>query len=1360
METDKSDAVGKDSLQDSAADEDHDIIQHTPIVGIGASAGGLETLKEMLEATPANIGACFIFVQHLDPDHKSLLTELLARYTEMPVLQAENGLDIKPDQLVIIPPDSTLTIENGVIHLDRPAPPRARRAPIDAFFHSLASDQGDSATAIVLSGTGSDGTQGARAVKEAGGFVIVQDPATAKYDSMPRNAEATGLADQVLPVSQIPARLLEHFRHLRDPGETHSPRALRDDLLKVCGILKRTTGHDFRDYKEPTLVRRVQRRMQILRISEIEDYVSRLRRDETEVRHLFRELLVSVTSFFRDAHAFEALEEKVLSPLVQSKEEGETVRIWVPGCATGEEAYSVAIALKNKVDETGKRLRVQVFATDLDEAALEVARRAVYPDSIAAYVPENYLKSYFRSIGNEYQVAEEIRELCIFSAQSVIKDPPFSRLDLVSCRNLLIYLKTELQNRLIPVLHYALRPGGHLFLGISENVSRHSKLFHSVDKTWRIFQRRESGKQPPISFPLMDASRYEAQRPDDGSLKSVRPPQNSIISVAEKAILDELGPAYVIVNANRELLYSGGRVQPFLTLPQGAPSLEILSMVHEALRMDVRAVLHRAATEGQDAVRGGLSIEVSEGRRRLSLLCRPLEEPGTGTPHFLLVFRDHGPHIEVPAGPDQYADGGQIQALESELRATKDYLQTTTEELESANEELKSANEELMSMNEELQSSNEELETSKEELQSINEELETVNAELASKVEDFARTNADLQNLFESTRIATLFLDRGLRIRRFTPAAKDLFHLIDGDVGRSITDIRARLNDIDLGVEIESVLKTLAPVEREVKLSDRDSTFMMRLHPYRTPDEVIDGVVATFVDVTRLDQAHQRIDQLNQELRQNIVDLEALLDLAPIGIAFADDPSCEWIQVNRYGAQIMRVPHRTPPAGGPSSDYKFVHNGVEVPPADLPLQKAWRTGKPVTDFRATYIPADGQAFEFLMSAAPVKDAEGRIRRVIGVYDDVSRLVEAQTAAHKRASQQDYVATRGTKSLRGSSGEDLVDSISEQVANMLDIPLVKILENRPHQQDLELRAAHGFDVPLGSSVPAGLDSQAGYTMQSGSPVIVENLAAEARFSGPQLLIDAGVVSGVSILIGDPETPWGVLGAHTKVFRTFTADEVKFLQSVANVIAATVQRDEWERHQRLLLDELRHRVKNSLASVQAIAALSFRSAAEPETTQGFLSRLQALAQSHDLNFESDWRGVPVSAIIRQQLAAFDTDGSRVSCAGTPDLSLPPNAAIDIGIIIHELATNAAKYGALSTRQGRVSVTWTVETQSGARYLEIDWEESGGPAVTPASAGKDGVGSRLFKAFSRRKTVNIERSLNEQGVSCRIEYGLAQS
>lgn len=1051
-----------------------------PVVAIGASAGGLDALRELLSSVPGDAGAAYVVIQHLDPSHKSMLTDILGRASELVVKVAEDGAKLEPDTIYVIPEDATLRLRDGRLSVEHPAPPRVRRTPIDTFISSLAAEMGERGIAVILSGTGSDGTQGVRELKEAGGLVLAQDPDEAAYDSMPRNAIATGLTDKAASAKEIPRIIVDYLEHLREGGDDEIIKRadFRQVVARLCQHLKMATGHDFREYKEPTLLRRVRRRMQVLRLEDIDAYAQLLKEDRAEAGQLFRELLIGVTSFFRDPDAYEAL-DRAVDKMLEHKSRGDAVRIWVPGCATGEEAYSIAMLLLDKLEMRVEKFPVQIFATDIDENALAIARRGFYPESIAAYVPERLLKRYFRVKRKEYQISEEIRELCIFSTQSLIKDPPFSRLDLLSCRNLMIYLKPELQNRLVPVFHYALRPDGILLLGPSESITGHEQLFQPLDKKWRVFRRRRQEHEGEPRFPLMALMGDYREREAQPS-PAPRREREGMVELVHKLLLEEIGPGFVIVGPNRELLYSGGRIGQYLEMPLGTPSLDLINVVCADLKMDVRALWHRVTTDQKEASRENVVMDTREGRRRIRITSRPLQEDPNGNLNFLFLFEDLGLVVQ-DNGSAARAEDADMEALEAELRSTKEYLQTTTEELESSNEELKSANEELMSMNEELQSSNEELETSKEELQSINEELETVNAELSSKVEELAEANADLENFLQSTNIATLFLDRSSRIRRFTPKAQELFHLIQSDIGRPISDITSRVADIDVAREVEAVLENLRHLEKEVRLANDDHSFIMRLLPYRSTGNVIEGVVVTFVDITNLKQAQGEIHGLNRRLQAQVDDLEALLDLVPIGIVFADDPECSRIQLNRFAQELMGQGKATAPPGWPEDGYRVQVDGQDVPPEELPLQKAWRTREPVDDFQARFLGDDGRDFQLLMSAVPIFGADGRVRRTIGVISDISDLVEREKEAALRERRSGYVADIGRRSLAGADAAELIADAPERLAELLEADFAKVLIRRPGEEHLELRSSFGFDVPAGTEVEGGNNSQAGFTL---------------------------------------------------------------------------------------------------------------------------------------------------------------------------------------------------------------------------------------------------------------------------------------
>lgn len=838
------------------------------VVGIGASAGGLEAYKAFFDAMEAGANMTFVLVQHLSPDHGSMLVDLLARHTKMVVQEATDGTSVQADHVYVIPPDATLTISDGVLQLTKPAPPRQYRWPIDSFFVSLAEDQGDHAVAVVLSGSGSDGARGLRAVKERGGLTIAQ----AGFDhvamsGMPASAAATGVVDHVLQVEEMPARLLAHYHHLQTSRRTKGPDGTRQDLAAhlqvICGMLRTEVGHDFSQYKEKTLIRRIQRRMQVAQSETVHDYIDHLKQNPRELENLFRELLIGVTEFFRDPEAFDVLQHQAIPHLLADKGAADILRVWVPACATGEEAYSIAIALAEAIAQHRGGPKVQIFATDIDDRAINLARSGRFRGPLPAVSAER-LERWFIQDGEYFVVVKPIREMVVFSPHSAIKDPPFSRLDLVSCRNLLIYLNSELQEHLVRTFHYALRAGGVLMLGPSESLGRNTALFSVLDKKHRLYVRRSDGRGAlPIAAPKRLAGVDQAVR----TLVARTGGTEDVIERNARRALEKHAPAYVVIDGNHDVLRFFGDTGRYLGPSTGAASLNLFALLHKGLRGPARTAVQQALArqatvvqEGQMAGRGGDRIPVrliaepifeqedTKEERRASTLC-------------LLIFKELTPVPQSAAEPQPAAKGRsakgetrRIQELELELATTREQLHTAIDELETANEEMKSANEEYQSVNEELQSSNEELETSKEEMQSINEELQTVNVELNSKNEALGRLNSDLQNLLESTQIATLFLDSSLHVSGFTPAISDLFHLREGDHGRPITEITARIPYPQLRADVKQVLRTLAMVERVLHGGVDGAVYLLRMRPYRTTDNVIDGVVLTFIDITERQQ--------------------------------------------------------------------------------------------------------------------------------------------------------------------------------------------------------------------------------------------------------------------------------------------------------------------------------------------------------------------------------------------------------------------------------------------------------------------------------------------------------------------------
>jgi two-component system, chemotaxis family, CheB/CheR fusion protein len=839
-----------------------------PIVGIGASAGGVEALEQFFKSVPAGNGLAFVVLTHLPPDRESMLSEILGRATRMPVVDARDGDKVEAEHVYVLPPGAILTIRKGHLQLRWAGPTDRERAPIDVFFNSLAEDQAEHAIGIVLSGSGHDGTLGLKAIKEHGGLTIAQgaNVTRPRFAEMPSSAVAAGIVDLELPVETISERIIGYVRS----WGSFETEPQGDALTTIFNLLRTRTGHDFREYKERTFQRRVQRRMQVVQTTKLDDYAERLQREPDEVSALFRDLLIGVTDFFRDAAAFQAVETLVIPKLFEGKGGDDEVRVWVPGCSTGEEVYSIAILLREHLEKSSSPPKTQVFATDIDEDALVVARAARYPASVVKEVPLERLRRFFVHEAGTYRVVKELRDMCIFSTHSVIRDPPFSRIDLISCRNLLIYLKSGLQAQIIPLFHYALRPSGYLFLGSSENVSRHSELFVAIDRKNRIFRRRDLVARPPLPLQrfLLQTRREAAGSKEnhEGQLQ-----RSDSLRRAANAIVEHFAPTFVIVDETGQTLYFSSGTGRYLQPAAGPPNRDIVAMARPGLRADLRTALHRARETGQRVVRDRIPVQINGGIQMVSLAVEPIvegKEIAYGvvfTDRGLIAAQDETPRAERPEGEDTT-----VQLIEKMLQETKERLQSTIEELETANEEFRSSNEELLSVNEELQSTNEELETSKEELQSVNEELQTVNNELSSKIEELDRANSDLNNLFQSTQIATIFLDRNLEIRSFTPAVTQLFNLIPSDRGRPLTDIVSRIDYPDLERDMRRVCAGKVVTERTVSHLSGTGYYLARILPYRAPNNQIDGVLLTFVDVTSLVAAEEQQKVLAAELSHRV----------------------------------------------------------------------------------------------------------------------------------------------------------------------------------------------------------------------------------------------------------------------------------------------------------------------------------------------------------------------------------------------------------------------------------------------------------------------------------------------------------
>ncbi|KLI97370.1 chemotaxis protein CheB [Luteimonas sp. FCS-9] len=844
-----------------------------PVVGIGASAGGLAALRQFFEQMPSTGGMAFVVILHLSPRHESQADQVLQRCTRMPVVQVNAPTPIEPNHVYVISPTKTLTMSDGYLRVEPVDRPPGRHVAIDQFFRTLADAHMDRAVGIVLSGTGSDGTVGLARLKEQGGVAIAQTPEDAEYEDMPRSAIASGRVDFVLPVVDIPAKLVDLWRnasriqlpqpepqaeHILDTepaNSVESERALRE----ILEILLNRTGHDFRHYKRATVLRRIERRMQVSLLSELPAYRDHLRRDLDEPRALLDDMLIGVTNFFRDREAFEALERDVIPGLFDTQENGP--RVWVPGCASGEEAYSIAILLADHADNLPSPRSFQVFASDIDEHAIAAGRAGVYPEAILTDVPPARLRQFFSKEQNRYRINKVIRDRVLFALHNVLRDPPFSRVDLISCRNLLIYLDRDIQVRLLEMFHFALRPGGMLFLGSSESADAASQYFEVVDKRNRIFRARAQARGPRQLAML--PSRVIEPSPMREVPRHAQRKGFSFGDVHQR-VLEYYAPPSLIVDPDSNILHMTPGAGRYLRFAGGEPSSNLLTVIDPTLRLELRTTLYQAlhTNDRAEAVVRFERAEPGDGPvRQLRISAQPFRDQEAGS-DFVLVILDESETAQprVPEAGRRAGEGDALLHLEQELQRTRDRLQATIEQSETSTEELKASNEELQAINEELRSATEELETSKEELQSVNEELITVNHELKSKVEETAKINDDLQNFISSTDIATVFVDAGLRIKRYTPKAEFIFNIIPSDVGRCLLDITHRLEYPDLADDAGTAFETLQLIEREIRSTD-GKWFVARVVPYRTAENKIDGAVLTFIDTTSLRPDGERRSQ-------------------------------------------------------------------------------------------------------------------------------------------------------------------------------------------------------------------------------------------------------------------------------------------------------------------------------------------------------------------------------------------------------------------------------------------------------------------------------------------------------------------
>lgn len=902
------------------------------IVALGASAGGLEALQQFFKNTPSDSGMAFVVIQHLSPDYKSMMVELLSKNTTMPVRRVENGMRVEPNQVYLIPPKTQMTLSRGKLLLGEIDHSKGLVLPIDIFFKSLAEDQSERAIGVVLSGTGSDGTRGIRAIKETGGMVMVQEESSAKFGGMPGSAIATGLADFVLPPERMPEVLLKYIQHFyvrKSSGPSGPASAEENQVDQLIALLRKETGVDFGFYKPSTILRRIERRMGIAQMVTLDEYVRHLNQSPEEVKALYKDLLISVTRFFRDPEAFELLRRKVIPEIFSQANADQPIRIWVAGCATGEEAYSVAILCAEHLEDSKKNLDVKIFATDLDKEALDHAGRGAYPESIVADLPDEKLRRYFLKEGNSYYVQRNIRQMVVFAAHNILSDPPFTKISLVTCRNLLIYLQPILQHRVMASFGFALYPRGYLFLGSSETVGDLSDSFETLSLRHKIYRHR--GNIRPALVESMDLAPLQ-ERMSRRSTDLSRPLRVSRASNREQTVdritaklLREHVPACLVVEESGKLIYTYGTPGDFLTLPAGQATLNALEMLPRALALVLSSAIHKAQRDHKVLTYRDIRVRGRDRMRSIDMTVEPFnEENGDGI--LYLVFLTEAPPVSAPVSESESLDldakaAQRISDLERELQANKENLQAAIEELETSNEELQATNEELLAANEELQSTNEEL-------QSVNEELYTVNAEYQNKITELAELNNDMNNLLGSTQIGKLFLDLNLRIRKFTQPITQEIDLLPHDIGRPVSDFAHPFMQA-IYADAEKVIKTHNNLDQLLK-SANGRWYMLRLVPYRTPEDEVDGVIAALIEVTALKES---------QLAARRAELFAIatLNALPTGacaideqgrILLVNDAFHRWFGGSKLPLEGTRVAALLAGPGQPPADWRQLRKGL------------------------------------------------------------------------------------------------------------------------------------------------------------------------------------------------------------------------------------------------------------------------------------------------------------------------------------------------------------------------------------------------------------------------------------------------
>lgn len=1268
---------------------------HHPVVAVGASAGGIEALKSLVECIPADLKATFVILQHLAPDHESQLVKILARSAKLPCEEADEDMAVQPGRIYVLPPDRYLKIVDHGLFIEEPSDPRGSRMPIDYFMRSLAETAGAQSIGVILSGTGSDGTLGLRAIKGAGGVTFAQSPETALYDGMPRAAIEAEHADQVGTINEICAEI---ERFAQQSSEDLGKDFKRTDMHAVLALQKARLGYDFAPYKSGTISRRIRRRMNLMRCATLGEYVEYLRENPTELSQLSDDMLINVTAFFRDAKLWDEFATKVVGPLVEGAE-GRTIRVWVPACSSGEEAYSLGILFDEHCAKSKITCDWQIFATDLDEGAISKGREGLYPASIVGDLTEERLRKHFRKEGNQYRVEKRLREKVVFAQQNILSDPPFSRLDLVSCRNLLIYLDAAHQDQLVETFHFALNDNGYLVLGTSESVANNSRLFRSIAGKAHIYRRkpgrstaqfaRNGGETPETTEIARFLDKTRKARGDD------------LGEQVRRSLLNRYAPAGVVVDGHGNIQHYVGPVRRFIETPEGQPTNNIYDLLPTSLRARVRKAVRKCAAGDSSEDKPG-NVHFDDRDQAVRIDCEKLpDQQNESEPHYLITF------IEVeearPASKPEVGEEGEeyVRQLEHELEIVREDLQTTVEELETSNEELKASHEEAMASNEELQSANEELETSREELQSLNEELVTVNHQLEDKIEEVEKTTDDLRNLLTSTKLPVLFLDQQLNISSFTETMRGLIELRDADVGRPLSDLAMKISDEKMAADARKVLDDLQPSEREVSGPD-EKIYLRRVQPYRTADERIGGVVATFTDISDKALSARRLaDRERQarivaELGQKALsarEIDAFLEDVCASLREAVD--CDYAKVLKLNSKDNRFELVAGAGWQAGMVGKATVETARKSQAGYTLREEGAVL--VTDFE------DERRFE-----APALLVDHKVRSGVSTMITLGEEGWGAIGLHDRAPHK-------------FSERDL--DILRTAANIISMTLMQLtreeyLKRERLSLSLAMRVADmgvwtfdpkSDDVTWDNKLRAitGLGSKRTSPKAGDFLGRVHEDDRERVDEGLRKTVDEGVPFDTEFrfIRPDGETIW-LLGKGEEMV------DAHGNRVLLGINADVTSRKRSEEQTNFMMRELDHRVKNLLAVILSICRITSKSSNNiDDFTEAFTARVDAIARTHSLLAQARWKGTNLRALLLEEVGP-QSDENQVEIEG-PEVTISPTAAQALSMLFHELMTNAIKYGSLSTPQGRLQVTWR-RLDELENTVELSWNETGGPPV----------------------------------------------